>query len=188
MSEDPRTLIAEANRVAEDCETYLEAAVSSVVDISTRRKKIQEHIDAAANAHSEAHENLWHLIENEDAGKAEIREAERADERAHTSLYQAHQALGRDYLDLENRKAVARQLAGLIREDSEKRLRAIAARSDDPELQRTVSEAKEEVSNSSRYVLRRFAEARPLMTDEVRKARTEAHEILEHLRNPPVDE
>jgi hypothetical protein len=91
-------------------------------------------------------------------------------------------------LDPENRKAVTRHLASLVREDSEQRLRAIVARSDDPEVQRIVAECKDEVARSTYHVIRSFKEARSLEHNEVRTTRAEAHDILNHLKNPPVDQ
>jgi hypothetical protein len=35
--------------------------------------------------------------------------------------------------------------------------------------------------------MRRFAEARSLLHDEVRTTRAEAHAIFDRLKNPPVD-
>ena len=87
----------------------------------------------------------------------------------------------------ENRKAVARQLAGLVREDAKRRLSDISARSDNPEVRRTVAECKDEVERSTYRFIRRFAEAWTLSLEEVRTARAEAHAIFDRLRNPRVD-
>ncbi len=95
--------------------------------------------------------------------------------------------MGSDDLDPEHRKAVARQMAGLVREDSEQRLRGIAARSDDAELRRAVAERKEEVGRAARYVINRFPAARDLLIEEVREARAEASKALDCLKEPPVD-
>ena len=106
-------------------------------------------------------------------------EAARASSRASGALSRARAALASDEFGPEYRKAVARQMAGLLREDSDQRLDAIAERGNDPELRETVSRCKEDVARATRYIIRRFAEARSLQTDEVRKARTEAIGILE---------
>jgi hypothetical protein len=87
----------------------------------------------------------------------------------------------------ENRKAVARQLAGLVREDAKRRLSDISARSDNPEVRRTVAECKDEVERSTYRFIRRFAEGWTLSLEEVRTARAEAHTIFDRLRNPRVD-
>src|SRR3954451_1176247 len=84
--------------------------------------------------------------------------------------------IGSDDPDVEHRKVVARQLASLIHEDSMRRLRSIASRSDDQELQKIVSESKKEVFRATRYVLKRFVEARPIQSNELRQARIEANQ------------
>jgi hypothetical protein len=50
-----------------------------------------------------------------------------------------------------------------------------------------VAECKDEVAAANRYLMRRFAEARSLLHDEVRTTRAEAHAIFDRLKNPPVD-
>src|SRR3954468_10699081 len=75
--------------------------------------------------------------------------------------------IGSDDPDVENRKVVARQLASLIHEDSIQRLRSIASRSEDQELQTIVSESQKEVFRATRYVLKRFVEARPIQSNEL---------------------
>ncbi len=186
MSEDLRSLIAAARKVVSNCERYLEAAVELVHGIPARRERVLERIAAAEDLAKQAEEEFRRVVQDDSASRAQEKEAEIAYSRASNRAYRARQELGSDDLDPENRKAVARQLAGLIREDSEQRLNAIAARSDDLELQRTVTECKEEVVRATRYVQQRFAEAIPLQHDEVRKARAEASELLDSLRNPPV--
>jgi hypothetical protein len=96
--------------------------------------------------------------------------------------------LAADDLQPENRKAVARQLAGLVREDAKRRLSDISAHSDDPEVRRTVAECKDEVERSTYRFIRRFAEEWSLTLEEVRTARAEAHAIFDRLKNPLVDQ
>jgi hypothetical protein len=96
--------------------------------------------------------------------------------------------LGRDDFDPESRKAVARHLAAMVREDSEGRLRDIASRSDDPEVRNAVSESRDEVARSSRRLVNDYKEGYPLQQREVKTTRAEAHAILEALKNPPTDE
>jgi hypothetical protein len=96
--------------------------------------------------------------------------------------------LAADDLQPENRKAVARQLAGLVREDAKRRLSDISAHSDDPEVRRTVAECKDKVATSTYRFIRRFAEEWSLTLEEVRTARAEAHAIFDRLKNPLVDQ
>lgn len=187
MSEDSGLLSIDARRVVEGCELYLEVAGALVLEIPKTREEVLARIAAAKKLKDEAHEEMLRVCRDESASRAEKREAERAYDEAHWRHFETQQELGSDHLDPENRKAVVRQLAGLIREDAEQRLDAIASRSDDPELRRTVAESKEQVQRATRYVLKRFAEAKPLQRDEVRKARAEASEILALLKNPPAD-
>ena len=59
-------------------------------------------------------------------------------------------------IDAEHRRAVASELAGLIREDAGQRLEAIAARNDDPEVRRAVAECADEVARSTQGLARGF--------------------------------
>jgi hypothetical protein len=191
MPEDPRTLIAEARKVAADCETYLEAAVELVDDLPADRERVFERIAAAEERRDRAREEWHRLLREADAGgdvtEWHIKEAEEAYYSASSRSFRLRWYLDFDDIDPEHRKAIARQMAGLLREDSEQRLGAIAAGRDDAELQRTVAECKEEVAGATRYVVNRFRPARDLPLDEVRKARAEASEILDRLRNPSAD-
>jgi hypothetical protein len=186
MSENPNVLIAEATKVVTDCESYLEAAEELVVGIPERREAARKRSAAAQKLIDEAREEMWRVATDGSAGRAEVREAERAYERVYRDDRKRFGG-GSDDLDPENRKAVARQLASLVREDAERRLAEIGARSDDPEVRRTVAECKEEVASTTSYLMRRFVEARTLLHDEVRTTRAEAHEIFARLTNPPVD-
>jgi hypothetical protein len=186
MGENPNVLIAEATKVVTDSEKYLEAAEELVVSIPARRRALMERIAAAEERSSQAWEKyrrVWH----EEVDKWEERELEEEWQRASGYVRSLQSLLGADDLDAENRKSVARQLAGLVREDGERRLRDIVARGDDPEVRRTVAECKEEVASSTHRFMRRFAEARRLIHHEVRTTRAEAHAIFDRLRNPPVD-
>jgi hypothetical protein len=183
VSENPNILIAEATRVVTDSERYLEAAEELVVGIPTRREAVMERL-AEAEGHSKEAWKEYQRVANDESAGAEEREAEWAYWRADRIRWDE---LGSDDLDPETRKAVARQLAGLVREDAKRRLSDIAARSDDPEVRRTVAECKDEVERSTYRFIRRFAEAWSLTLEEVRTARAEAHAIFDRLRNPPVD-
>jgi hypothetical protein len=186
VSENPNVLIAEVTKVVTDSEKYLEAAEELVVSIPARRRALMERIAAAEERSSQACEKyrrVWH----EEVDKWEERELEEEWQRASGHVRSLQSLLGADDLDPENRKSVARQLAGLVREDAERRLRDIIARSDDPEVRRTVAECRDEVATSTFRFMRRFAEARSLVHEEVRTTRAEAHDIFDRLRNPPVD-
>ena len=186
MSENPNVLIAEATNVVTDSERYLEAAEELVVGIPTRRGALMERIAAAEERSRQAKEK-WDRLFDEEVGKWELREAETERERAFWKVEGLRDQLAADDVQPENRKAVARQLAGLVREDAKRRLSDISARSDDPKVRRTVAACKDEVATSTYRFIRRFAEAWSLTLKEVRTARAEAHAIFDRLRNPPVD-
>jgi len=186
VSENPNVLIAEATNVVTDSERYLEAAEELVVGIPTRRGALMERIAAAEERSRQAKEKCDRLFD-EEVGKWELREAETERELAFWKVGGLRDQLAADDVQPENRKAVARQLAGLVREDAKHRLSDISARSDDPEVRRTVAECKDEVATSTYRFIRRFAEAWSLTLKEVRTARAEAHAIFDRLRNPPVD-
>jgi hypothetical protein len=186
VSENPNVLIAEATRVVTDCERYLEAAEELVVGIPARRRALMERI-AAAEESLRQEEEKYRRLSDEEVGKWELKEADRERERASWRIYFLRDRLAADDLQPENRKAVARQLAGLVREDAKRRLSEIAARSDDPKVRRTVAECKDEIATSTYRFIRRFTEAWSLTLKEVKTARAEAHAIFDRLRNPPVD-
>lgn len=187
MPENSRGLISAANKVVEQCENQLQLAVQFVEDLPSRLDEANERI-AAAEERLRVESDYWERAVNEGWGREREVAAARAEARAWDDVSRARGDLAKDEFNPEHRKAVARQIAGLVREDSEQQLRDIARRSDDPSLQKTVSECKEEVARSTHYIIKRFSEVRPLQTSEVRKARTEASAILQHLRNPPGDE
>jgi hypothetical protein len=186
MSEKPNVLIAEATKVATDSERYLEAAEELVVGMPTRRGALMERIVVAEERSRQAKEK-WNRLFDEEVDKWKLREAEIEMDRASGHVGYLRDQLAADDLQPENRKAVARQLAGLVREDAKRRLSDISARSDDPEVRRTVAECKDEVATSTYRFIRRFAEAWSLTLKEVRTARAEAYAIFDRLENPPVD-
>jgi hypothetical protein len=186
MSENANVLIAEATKVVTDSERYLEAAEELVVGISTRRGALMERIVAAEERSRQAKEK-WNRLFDEEVDKGEVREAEIEMDRASGHVDYLRDQLAADDLQTENRKAVARQLAGLVREDAKRRLSDISARSNDPEVRRTVAECKDEVATSTYRFIRRFTEAWSLTLEEVKNARAEAHAIFDRLKNPPVD-
>jgi hypothetical protein len=188
MSENPNVLISEATRVVEDCERYLAAAEELVTGIPRRREAAMERLAAARERQRQAREDWRRVIyDDDDAEEWGVREAEREMHDAGRAVHRAEDRLGSDDLDPESRKAVARHLAALVREDSERRLRVIGGRSDNPEVQRTVADSMDQVGRSVRYLISRFEEARNLHHREVSTTRAEAHAMLDRLKNPPVD-
>jgi len=186
MRENPRSLIAEATKIVADVERFLETALESVLAIPAKRKEALE-ADAAAK---EREKQAWAEWKRVRAAKLSKREKDRADrsfDRASKAAWRANQYLASDTFDTEYQKAVARQIAGLLREESEQKLADIANRSEDPELQRTVAECREEVGRAARYVITTLAAGGDLHPAGVRKARAEAGAILEH-QYPPVGE
>jgi hypothetical protein len=77
MSENSNVLIAEATKVVTDSDRYLEAAEELVVGILTRRAALMERIDAAEERYRQAKEK-WDRLFDEEVGKWELKEAERA--------------------------------------------------------------------------------------------------------------
>ncbi len=188
MSEDPQALIAEARKVAAECETHLEAVVEYVDALSAARERVRERDAAVQERLKRAREEYYRLREEEDVDEWKLKAAEREYDRASNESFRlSWYDFERDHIDPEHRKAVARQMAGLLREDSERRLDDIRTRGDSPELRSVVAECKDEVSRGARYIMNRFRPARDLPLREVRKARTEAGELLDNLKNPPVD-
>jgi hypothetical protein len=189
MPDDPRILLAEVHRVVTDCERLLEAAIEFVQALPTDQERVEARVAAAEERRKQAWEEYRRLLTEDDVADWKEREAREKYERASSeSFWLGLHLLGSDDIDPEHRKAIARQMAGLVREEAEQRLRDIVARSDDPELRSTVAEGKETVARTSRYVVTRFRPPpRELPLDEVRKAHREAREILDRLANPPVD-
>lgn len=181
-----RSLIAQANKVVADAERFLEVAVESVNTIPVRREEAREDHAAAKERERQALDD-WRRVRGANLSEQIEDTAYRKYGRAVDEAWRANRFLASDTLDTEYQKAVARQIAGLLREESERKLDNIATRSDDPDLQRIVAECKEEVGRATRYVINMFAPARDLHVAEVRKARAEAGEILEHLKHPFAD-
>lgn len=186
LTEDPIALTAKASKVLADCETFLEVAAKSVRALPAEREAAFER-RASAEEQCELAEKEHRRVRNEKLSRwHEVIAAEKKYDRVLMELNRANKFLDSDNLDPEYRKAIARQIAALLQEDSLKELDEIAVCSDDLELQRTVEECKEGVNRATRYVIKMFP-GRDFPLDEVRKARTEAREILDRLKNPPVD-
>jgi hypothetical protein len=178
--EDPKTLISEASAVLRDCERFLEVATELVVGIPARREEALKDL-AAARERKEEVDEKWRRVFYYDTASREEEEEEAYREywRASDDVTRAQAALGSDDLVPENRKAVARQVAGLVRQESRRRLDDIDARSaGDPEVRRIVSEYKEEVDRNTYRLITRFQAARPLERAELRKCKSEAQAIV----------
>ncbi|QIN83770.1 hypothetical protein GBA63_14855 [Rubrobacter tropicus] len=187
-------LYSEATQVLLDCTGNLEAAEELVDGIPDRRAALERRLAPLLKRRDEAYEELERVRlkryseDDYDYVSPEERVAEDTYQRARSDAYHASMGTGGDDFDLENRKAVARQLASLVREDSERRLEAIAKRGGDPELRKYVAGCKDEVFRSTYRLMRRFAEARSLLHEEVRTTRAEANNIFDRLKNPPVEQ
>ncbi len=186
MPEDPIALANEAAAVLADCENLLAEAAESVRSLPEDRAEVLEARAAAREREKRAYDEVWRGIRGE-LSQWHKEVAEEEYERALREVSRADRYLATGDLDPEYRKAVARQMAGLLRDESEQRLDNIAARSDDPGLQKTVAECRENVGRAARYVINMFPPVRELQPDEVRKARAEASGTLRILKNPPVD-
>jgi hypothetical protein len=186
LSEEPITRRTEATRVLVDCETFLTAASERVLTIPASRQKVLEDLAAAKELYRRAREELSRVYRERLGAWYEAKAEQQRDE-AYRQVGSAYSFLASDDLDTEYQKAVARQIAALLRDDSRARLDEIAARSDDPELQRAVAKCNEGVDRAARGVINRFPAAAPLLQDEVRKARVEACEVLERKKKHPLD-
>lgn len=186
LPRDPRTLATQAEQLLADCETVLESVSQSIRNIPAEREEALEAIASAREDCNRAKEEFSRVL-NKDLGRWHEDVAEEKLEATHRRLSRESRYLSSDHFDLEYRKAVARQVAGLLREESLQKLDKIAACSEDPQLQQTVSDCKEGVARATRYVINMFSAPRKLQQDEVRKARAEARETLDFLKNPSMD-
>jgi len=164
--------------VLAECERLLELASESVRAVRAKR---QEALDGLASA-EERHKQATRRYASEEYGDAD---QERHEANRQVGMLRGY--LGSDALDMEYQKSVVRQIAGLLREDALQELNEIATQSDDVELQKTITECKEDVSRAARYVITGFSAAGDLLLEEVNQARAEAHKTLERLKNLPVD-
>ena len=175
MPEDPAALAAEAAAALARCEWLMEEAVEEDRSLEGDRAAIIGVRDDARERENRAYEKMALA---RDAGRRD-REAERELSAAGREASRADRLLASGELDPEYRKAVARQMAALARDDARRDLSAIAARGDDPTLSEIVGGYEEDAVRAARYVARMFAPARELEPGEVRKARAEAREILD---------
>jgi delta 1-pyrroline-5-carboxylate dehydrogenase len=186
MSEGSKALITEATMVVADCERFLEVARESLRTLPARRKEAAE-ADAAAKEREERASDKWGRARRDKLSERHKEAARKEAETASRAASSADRHFASDQFDTEYQKAVARQMAALLREDSLQRLADIAARSNDAELQRTVAECREDVDRGTQYVINKFKAAPHFHPGEGRKARVEARERLDRLKNPPVD-
>src|SRR5215210_4466979 len=129
MSENPNALVAEADRVVADFERYLAAAARLVLDIPAKRTAEIERRAAIQERLNQVNEKWRRALEASDS-TAEMWAADAERERATREVYDSSPpAISSDELDPENRKGVARQMAGMAREEAERKLKGIAARS-----------------------------------------------------------
>lgn len=171
-------LAAEAADVLAGCEARLEEAVKVVRSLDRERKEIIEARDAAREREGLAHDNWMMCRKSEGEPSRREKEAERETHAAYHDVSRADGYLASGELDAEYRKAVARQMAGLLREDARHRLKGIKARTNDPGLLKTVAECDDGVLRAARYVINMFPLASQLHSGEVNKARAEARDRL----------
>ena len=180
MAEKPTTPADEAAAALSRCEALMEEAAEEGRSIGADREGIVRARDEARGRESAAYEKM-----------ALARDAERRDRRAEAGFNAAAREVSRldrflasGELDPEYRKAVARQMAALARDDAQRELDSIAARGGgDPVLRRTVAGYGDDAARGARYVAKMFAPVRDLEPGEVRKARAEARRILD---DPPA--
>lgn len=178
MPEDPNTLAAEAAAVLSRCEALMEEAVAEGRSLEGDRAQIVGDRDAARERENRAFEKMESA---RDAGRSD-RGAEGDYGAALREVSRLDRLLASGDLDPEYRKAVARQMAALARDDAQRELEEIAARGGgDQALRVTVAGHADDAARAARYVAGMFAPVRGLEPGEVRKARAEAREILDGL-------
>lgn len=183
----------EATQVVLDCASYLDAAVELVDGIPDRREALERRLAPLEKRRDEDREELERVRRKRyseddydyEYVSPEERVAEDAYQRSRSDVYRARLGTGADDFDPESRKAVARHLASLVREDCDRRLDAIAKRGGDPELREYVVGCKDEVFKSTHRITSRFAAARSLLNEEVRTTRAEALGIFDRLKGAP---
>ena len=178
MPEDPKSLIAAAIRAVEEFKISLELGYKTVHDIPSRLEQAKKALAVARKRLDRANAE-YRIARDEDRDREYEHELQEEIERAYSRVSWAKTHTAGDDVDVEYQKAIARQIAGLGREESTKRLDDIAILSNDPKVQSTVAECKDEVSKAAYRLIKAFPEARPLLGAEVRKARAEAHRMID---------
>lgn len=177
-------LIVEADRVVADYGRYLEASEELVDGIPERRAALERRLAPFRERLDAANEETQRARRDHGFDSPEWDSALKAQDRADSALYHAGRGFGGDDFDVVNRKAVARHLVSLAKEDTERRLDVIAARDGNAGLRAAVAERKDEVFRSAHYLLtRRFADERGVQSEEVRTTRAEANDIFERLKH-----
>lgn len=178
MPENPNDLAAEAEAVSARCEAFMEEAVAEGRAFGGMRAEVVGDRDAAQERADRAYGETKRA--REFGSERREKEAIREHDAALREVSRIDRYLATGDLDPEYRRAVARQMAALARDDAQRELDAIAARGgDDPELRRTVAGYGDDAARAARYVANMFATVRELEPSEVRKARAEAREILD---------
>ncbi|MDP9438011.1 MAG: hypothetical protein M3P49_04610 [Actinomycetota bacterium] len=174
----PDSLRAEAQRIVEDCENILDMAAETINALPEELSEAQRRQALARDDEAQAEDEYYNALDSNLSEQRQVDARQRRSE-ANRRWRKEYELIASEYFDLEYRKTVVRQVAGILSEESLRRLDRITTRVEDAESQRAVAECKDEVSRAVRYVLKRFAAPRSPQQDEVRKARTEAHELLE---------
>lgn len=165
------------NRTESRCKA-IEAGYKTVRDIHARWEEAQRTVAAAREERERARAEYARALD-ENVSRDREHELRLEEDRANGRLFRAQGLLGSDAVDTEYQKAVARQIGGLVREEAEQKLNAIAARSDDLQLQKTVAEYQEELSKATYRLIKDFSPAREMLVAEVRKARADARKIID---------
>lgn len=171
-------LAAEATDALAYCESRLDEAVEAVRSLQEERTKVLETRAAAQERQNRLYDELTALRAAPGDNSRREEKAEREDWATERAIRRADRYLESGELDAEYRKAVARQMAGLLREDARRRLKGIRVRSDNPELLKTVAECDDGVLRAARYVINMFPLASQLHSSEVNKAHAEARDRL----------
>lgn len=178
MSEDPGTLQTEAERILRVSKRALEAGRKTVHDISVRREKARGIVAESEEERDRARKKADRAFD-EEVSREEYKELRMEYERASWRASRARELLGSEAVDHEYQKAVARQVGGLVREDATQKFEAIAARTDDSQLKKTVAKYQDELSRDAYRLITEFSPARELQLDEVRKAKANAQRIID---------
>lgn len=155
----------------------LDIGYKTVYDVPARLKMAEETIASAQEHKKRADEELSRMYE-ENFSQRRQRELREEWEEATWRASNARNLLMSNSVDIEYQKAVARQVAGLVREDCRNKLQALAARNSDLRVRRVVSDHKDEILKETDRMIATFSPARELQTDEVQKARVDAERLL----------
>ncbi len=155
MTKDSTACATKAAAILADCETLLDEAIRYVRVLPSDLKQALEDHTSAQNFADSATEKYFRIL-NSSFSQERLDAAKRKSSKAHGAAYRANRYLEDDIFDAEYRKSVARQIAGLLRQDSIKELDLIASRTSDSESIKTVSQYKTDVERASRYLIKMF--------------------------------